>query len=195
VRRRQRDLAVDRARFEDVYRKTRVPVLAYLLRRTTDPEDAADLLADVYLVAWRRIDDLPRGDEARLWLFGVARRVLANHRRKKRSESGLAGELQINLRLPETNSDASANDSSADAVRAALEAMGEKDRELLMLSAWEDLNPSQIAAVVDRPIGLVRVQLHRARRKLGELMATGARTAPPAVTRAPAPAARGCGDR
>jgi RNA polymerase sigma factor (sigma-70 family) len=195
VRRRQRDLAVDRARFEDVNRKTRVPVLAYLLRRTTDPEDAADLLADVYLVVWRRIDDLPRGDEARLWLFGVARRSLANHRRKKRSESGLAGELQASLRLLEIDSGGSASDPSAEAVRAALAAIGEKDRELLMLSAWEELSPAQIAAVVDRPVGLVRVQLHRARRKLGELMATGAGTAPPAVTQAPAPVARGCGDR
>lgn len=213
MRRRPSDRAADRERFEDVYQNTRVPVLAYLLRRTANPEDAADLLADVYLVAWRRIQDVPSGGEARLWLFGVARRLIANHRRKKRSEVGLAGELQTNLLLLETNSGASAKDSSAEVVRAALAAVGGRDRELLMLSAWEELTPVQIAAVVDRPVGLIRVQLHRARRRLGELItnsiletpnersrtvggisATGSGAAPPSATPAPARAAPDCGD-
>ncbi|MGA9761932.1 MAG: sigma-70 family RNA polymerase sigma factor [Gaiellaceae bacterium] len=171
MRRRQDDRAADRTRFEYVYRHTRVAVLGYFLRRMTDPEDAADLLADVYLIAWRRIGDVPRGAEARLWLFGVARRVLANHHRKKRSETGLANELQTNLRLLEFRSDDPENESSAEAVRAALATLDERDRELLTLSAWEELSPAQIATVVGRPAGLVRVQLHRARRKLGEQIA------------------------
>ena len=58
----------------------------------------ADLLADVYLVAWRRIDEVPRGDGARMWLYGVARRQLANQRRGDRRRSALASELAGALR-------------------------------------------------------------------------------------------------
>jgi len=61
-----RSQAADRDRFEQVYGETRQAVLAYLLRRTDSIEDAADLLSEVYLVAWRRIGNLPLGDEARL---------------------------------------------------------------------------------------------------------------------------------
>lgn len=171
MRPRRGDRAGDRLRFEAVYRSTRVSVLGYLLRRTENSEDAADLLADVYLIAWRRIHDVPRGSEARLWLFGVARRVLANHHRKKRSETGLAGALQANMRLLETFPDAGNVDPSMEAVRAALATLGERDRELLTLSTWEELSPAQIAAVVGRPAGLVRVQLYRARKRLRERIA------------------------
>ncbi len=190
----------DRERFENVYRETRVRVLGYLLRRTENREDAADLLADVYLIAWRRIRDVPNGEEARLWLFGVARRVLANHHRKKRSETGLASALQANLRLIEVHSCAPDVDLSAEAVLTILAALDERDRELLMLNVWEELSPSQIAKVVGRPASLVRVQLHRARRRLSERLANpknrdsavGASRALSAVTPEPARAAPDC---
>jgi RNA polymerase sigma-70 factor (ECF subfamily) len=157
-----------------------VPVLGYLLRRTANPEDAADMLADVYLIAWRRIQDVPHGEEARLWLFGVARRVLANYHRKKRAETGLADALRVDLRLLETYVCDSGSDTSAEAVRAALATLNARDRDLLMLNAWEELSPAQIAKVVGRPSGLVRVQLHRARKSLGERIAdsTGCDSAP-----------------
>lgn len=167
----RRDRVGDQARFEDVYLSTRVPVLGYLIRRTVDPEDAADLLADVYLIAWRRIQDVPCGEEARPWLFGVARRVLANHHRKKRSETGLANALQANLRLLDVPPGATGSDPSAEVVRVALATLSARDRELLTLSAWEELSPAEIAKVVGRAPGVVRVQLHRARKRLGERIA------------------------
>jgi len=64
-----------------MYAAHRVPLLGYALRRTDNTDDAADVLAETFLAAWRRLDEVPRGDEARLWLYGTARRVLANHRR------------------------------------------------------------------------------------------------------------------
>ena len=70
-----------RERFEEVFGAHRDAVLGYLRRRTDSGHDAADLLADTFLVAWRRLDDLPPGNQTRPWLYGVARRVLANHRR------------------------------------------------------------------------------------------------------------------
>lgn len=163
--RRGHSVGSDRARFENVYGETRVPILGYLVRRTANPDDAADLLAEVYLIAWRRIDDLPPGDEARLWLFGVARRVLANHHRRMRTETGLALALRDELRFIGRDS-ADAGDSQAEAVRAALAELGSRDRELLTLSAWEGLTPVEMAKMLGRPAGLVRVQLHRARNRL-----------------------------
>ena len=50
-------------------------------RRTSGAHDAGDVLADTMLVAWRRLDEVPGGDTTRLWLYGVARKVLANRRR------------------------------------------------------------------------------------------------------------------
>ncbi|MBX6384794.1 MAG: RNA polymerase subunit sigma-24 [Microbispora sp.] len=62
-------------------------LLAYVRRRTESPEDAADALAETFATAWRRIGDVPAGPPARLWLYGVARRVLANGRRAGTSRS------------------------------------------------------------------------------------------------------------
>ena len=66
--------------FRDLYDRHHRQVLAYLLRRA-DREDAFDAAEDVFLVAWRRLCEVPPGDRALPWLYGVARRVLANHRR------------------------------------------------------------------------------------------------------------------
>lgn len=174
----------DRARFESIYRATRIPVLGYLARRTGSPEDAAELLAEVYLVAWRRIADVPTGDEARLWLFGVARRVLANHYRRSSVETRLAGALQAGLRLLEqAEDDNSTTDPRQEIVLDALSDLSVSDRELLALSLWEDLTPAQIAAVINRPTGVVRVRLHRARKRLREAIEDRLTRAEPAQRR------------
>src|SRR3954463_3427484 len=82
----------DKVRFEALYTATYEPILGYALRRCSSPHDAADVVAETFSIAWRRFDDIPSGDSARLWLYGVARRVLANHRR---------GEKQRRFRLTE----------------------------------------------------------------------------------------------
>jgi RNA polymerase sigma-70 factor (ECF subfamily) len=70
-----------RRRFEEIYAACHDPVLGYVLRRTGNGHDAADVLAETFLTAWRRLDDVPGGESTRPWLYGVARRVLANHHR------------------------------------------------------------------------------------------------------------------
>jgi RNA polymerase sigma-70 factor (ECF subfamily) len=160
--------AADRERFEEIYASTRLPLLGYLVRRSQSVEDAADLLAEVYLVAWRRITDVPAGEEARLWLFGVARRVLANHRRRSRSETELAVALKASLRLHE-NAGQTSTDSGGElesAVADALATLSPADRELVMLNAWDELTPAEMAVVLRRPVGVIRVRLHRARKRL-----------------------------
>jgi RNA polymerase sigma factor (sigma-70 family) len=148
-------------RFEPLYAANREPILAYLVRRVDDPEDAADLLADVFLVAWRRIDEVPRGDGARMWLYGVARRALANHRRGDRRRTALTAALRSALPSP-PDDDAG--------LAAALAALGDTDRELIALSAWDGLSAGEIGQLLGIRAATVRVRLHRARRRLEELL-------------------------
>jgi RNA polymerase sigma-70 factor (ECF subfamily) len=152
-------------RFERLFERAERDLLAYVLRRVDRPEDAADIVAETFLVAWRRVDDVPAGDEARLWIYGVARRVLANQRRGQLRRSRLADRLRdelpaavANLRGPE--------DHRAAAVRAALACLEDDDRELLRLSSWEGLTPAEIATVMNVSNVTVRSRLHRARNRL-----------------------------
>ena len=82
-----------REKFRVLYEAAYPRVLGYALRRTPTPEDAADLVAETFLTAWRRFEELPPGDEAQLWLYGVAHRQLANHRRGEQRRSALSERL------------------------------------------------------------------------------------------------------
>ncbi|MEV7908225.1 RNA polymerase sigma factor, partial [Streptomyces anulatus] len=84
-------------RFETVYRETYGQITAYAARRCDSPQDAADVVAETFTVAWRRMDELPSGEEATLWLYGVARRVLANHRRGEVRRQARSVELDAEL--------------------------------------------------------------------------------------------------
>jgi RNA polymerase sigma-70 factor (ECF subfamily) len=78
---------LDEDEFATIYSENYQPLLGYALRRCRSPDDAADVVAETFTVAWRRSDDVPAGEETRLWLYGVARRVLANHHRGERRHS------------------------------------------------------------------------------------------------------------
>jgi DNA-directed RNA polymerase specialized sigma24 family protein len=71
-------------RFTRLYQETRGDVLAYLVRRSRTVEDATDALAETYAAAWRKLDKLPEGNAARLWLFGAARNELRMALTKRR---------------------------------------------------------------------------------------------------------------
>jgi RNA polymerase sigma factor (sigma-70 family) len=148
-------------------------VLAYALRRTTDVQDGADVLAETFLVAWRRLDDVPRGDAARLWCYGVARRVLANQQRSERRRERLAERLRRELpaALESVSTPAETN-----AVRTALAQLGPEDQELLRLAGWEELTPGEIAVVLRISSVAARSRLHRARNRLRAALERGAET-------------------
>ena len=154
------------ARFEQVYADTRVAILGYLLRRCSDPCDAADLLAETYLTAWRRIQDIPDGDQALLWLYGVAHRTLANYHRHRRVENRLAGTLRAQLthELDRESHTTTARWTSASLI--ALRPWSVADREVIELSALEQLTPAEIAVMLNKRPGAIRVRLHRIRRAL-----------------------------
>jgi RNA polymerase sigma factor (sigma-70 family) len=152
-------------RFSRLFADTERQVLAYVLRRVDREEDAADVVAETYLVAWRRLEKVPAGDEARLWLFGVARRQLANQRRGHLRRSRLADRLRAELPAAVAPAHGPVDNRVA-AVRAALARLDEEDREILRLSSWEGLTPSEIATVMGVPGVTVRSRLHRARKRL-----------------------------
>ncbi|TDW88447.1 RNA polymerase ECF family sigma subunit [Kribbella pratensis] len=155
-----------RERFEQVFATHREAVLGYLRRRTDSGHDAADLLADTFLVAWRRLDDVPLDPQTRPWLYGVARRVLANHRRGEGRRHALATKLRGEL------SDAEPVHPLLDDTPAAraFRALPEQDRELLSLVAWEELDTGQIATVLGISRNAVRIRLHRARKRFAKLL-------------------------
>ena len=90
------------------------------------------MIADVFLVAWRRLDEAPVGDDARLWLYGVARRVLANHRRGERRRIQLADRLRSDLAGRPT---ADSADGEVSELAAAFSSLSSRDREVLALEA------------------------------------------------------------
>ncbi len=154
-----------RRHFEEIYAANRGPVLAYLLRRTASAEDAADVLAETFLTAWRRLDDLPAGERTRLWLYGVARNVLANHQRGERRRSALTDRLHAEL---STAYQPPQYTGAAARIAAALRSLPEADREVLTLASWEELDAGEIAEVLGCSRNAVRIRLHRARRRLAD---------------------------
>ncbi|MEU6074924.1 RNA polymerase sigma factor [Micromonospora sp. NPDC047074] len=156
-------------RFRRFYAGNFDSLLAYALRRVEHPEDAADIVAEAFLVAWRRRHDLPADAEARLWLYGVARRVLANHQR------GGTRRQRLGERLRQQITAAVAADPGTEvperlAVQAALARLDEMDREVLMLTVWEGLEPREAASVLRVSPATFRTRLSRARARLRGLV-------------------------
>lgn len=152
-------------RFDGLYQAEARALLGYALRRVAQPEDAADIVAETMLIAWRRLDDVPSGSEARPWLFGVARRVLADGRRGSRRRRNLAERLRGDLGALLGPDQLGAVETNV-VVRAALDRLDPDDREILRLTSWEGLQPHEIATVVEMPAATVRTRLHRARQRL-----------------------------
>lgn len=158
-------------RFEEIYNAYSGLILAYAARRTANMTDATDIVAETFTVAWRRMGDVPNGEEARPWLYGVARRVLANHHR------GVSRRQRLDERMALTVPTPPADDSDPaelELIGRALAALNEGDRELLTLLGWDGLDREEIAMVLGCSTPTVRVRLHRARRRFErELAAAG----------------------
>jgi RNA polymerase sigma factor (sigma-70 family) len=142
-------------------------LLGFALRRVDRAEDAADAVAETFLVAWRRWDDVP-SPQVRLWLYGVARRVLANQRRGEVRRTALGGRLRQELAM--VLPDVSNAVVERDVITAAVSRLAERDREVLQLAAWEELTPAEIAEVLGVSAVAVRSRLSRSRARLRALV-------------------------
>jgi len=151
-----------RRRFEQVFDQNLRAVYGFVLRRagTLDVDDA---VAEVFLVAWRRIDDVPA--DAKPWLLGVARRVLANQRRA----AGRRASLLERTRAEVDHAPVEAPD--APPILRALRRVSSRDREILMLIAWDGVTVEEAAAVLGCSRGAAKVRFHRAKRRLGRVLA------------------------
>jgi RNA polymerase sigma-70 factor (ECF subfamily) len=147
-----------RRRFDELFASYSSDIVAYCSWRTRSASDAQDAAADVFLTAWRRFDELPTGDAARLWLYATARRVLANQRRANRRRTALHERIALERAAVEPRDE-------HELVHRALAELPAGDREILLLAEWEGLSPTEIAAVLGCLTVTARGRLHRARRR------------------------------
>ena len=154
-----------RAIFAELYRSHLEAVVNYVARRA-DRSDAVDVAAETFTVAWRRLDEIPAGAE-RPWLYGVARRTLANHRRGDVRRTALHDRLVAEwVTTPMKVAAVEAGAETVDPLRRALEALSPDDQDILMLAGVEELKPSEIADVLEVSPEVVRNRLSRARTRL-----------------------------
>jgi RNA polymerase sigma-70 factor, ECF subfamily len=153
-------------RFEAIYADHAGAVYRYALRRTAR-DDAHDIVSEVFLIAWRRLEDVPA--EPRGWLLGVARRVASNARR------GSDRRVALRERLTAERSPAPEEADGPVRLAEALLSLSETDREALTLTAWDGLSHSEAAEALGVRESTFGVRLFRARRRLGRAL-TGSQT-------------------
>lgn len=160
--------------FERLYAESLPALLGFCLRRCETREDAADLVAEVFLVAWRRFAQLPEGEGARLWLFAVAHRLLANQERTLRRRRNLGARLIEHFDEGHALDPAELLDrrESGRHVRDALATLPPQDSALVTLVAWEGLSAVEAGRVLGLTAGTSRVRLHRARARLRKALST-----------------------
>jgi RNA polymerase sigma-70 factor, ECF subfamily len=145
----------ERRDFEHLFEEHFGAVSGYALRRACAGE-ADDVVADTFLIAWRRLEEIPA--EAKPWLLGVARRVLANRRRAAGRRMALAARVALERTAgPERESSP---------VLRALARLSDGDREVLLLFAWDGVSSDEAAAALGCSRTAAKVRVHRARRRL-----------------------------
>ena len=150
--------------FRGVYSETYRPLLAYA-RRRVDDATADEVVADTFLTAWRRRDEVPDGSE-RLWLFGVARNMIRNATRSSRRRQAAQNRLRLATPPEAAHPVEPEIDARSTLLRTALGDLSEADREVLMLVAWEELSHSEIGVVLGISANASAIRVHRARKRL-----------------------------
>jgi RNA polymerase sigma factor (sigma-70 family) len=152
----------DEQRFRELYDRTYDRVWAFVMRRTPDEEAAADVVSETFLAVWRRVRDVPAdARKADAWVFGTARRVLANWWRGTRRRGRLFE--RIRQRPVDLLVDLSGPDDPNHSVMQALSQLRPDQREILSLAFWEELETDQIALVLGCSKNAAAVRLTRAR--------------------------------
>ena len=156
------------AQFDELFTDNQRQVLAYAMRRTRIPADAEDVAAETFTIAWRKFETIPAA-EPLPWLYAVARRVLANHRRGM----GRRVRLASLLRIEDVATPIRAGEDHDGPAFVALASLAPPDQELLRLVAWEELGNHGIAQVLGITPNAVAIRLHRARARFAEALAKG----------------------
>jgi len=153
-------------RFDQLWRDHAPAVVRYA-RRHVLPDDVEDVVAETFVVAWRRLDEVPAFGPR--WLRGVARHVSANVRRGHRRRDALTERVGAQT-ADEPVWPVAGSGTADDAVLAALHRLSDADRELLTLIAWDELSHEEAAEALGCSRGALKVRLHRARRRFAVLL-------------------------
>lgn len=137
-------------------------VYKFVQRRVNDPELAQELAADVFRVAWQKQDETV--EVAVTWLLTIARNLIGNAYRSRERQQALQDKLKQNGRIHSVADDGNA------AVQEAMDAMRDKDRDILQLAYWDALTMAEIAAVLECSESAAKVRLHRARTAFRKLL-------------------------
>ncbi len=149
--------------FEDLFATTHLEVANYIARRIDVRDDVSDVMADTYLIAWRKRHDSPDRELWRAWVISIARRVCANWRRANSRRQKLVEKVALDAAGGEN---AHTFDGDFDfRVHGALHRMKASDQELLTMLAWDDLSIQEMAQVLGITPEATRVRLHRAKRR------------------------------
>ncbi|MFC4020986.1 RNA polymerase sigma factor [Micromonospora sp. GCM10011542] len=156
----------DEGWFTSLYAAEYANIVRYGLRRLADADASAELAQEVFVIAWRRRKEVP--DRSLPWLYGVARRLLANQWRSRRTAPAVLPITDVDLvRAGSSGADATVGVTD---VQAALATLRDLDQEILRLIGWEELTVAEAAQVLGCTRATAAVRLHRARRRLTEAM-------------------------
>ena len=158
--------SVDDAKFTDIYLRYGRPVQAFCARRI-DRSQVADAVAETFLVAWRRLDEIDKVDAALPWLYGTAYRVIANQRRSRARSRSLVQRLR-DVSIPDVSGPDTvvARQGDSDIVMLAVSRLRGIDQEILLLEIWEGLSHAEVAIALAITPQAVRQRAYRARRNV-----------------------------
>jgi RNA polymerase sigma-70 factor (ECF subfamily) len=157
-------------RFGRLYQANYRPVQAYAVNRLGAADDVPDIVAEVFMTAWRRLADVPQPPGDRFWLYGTARRVIARRYRSASRLRKLLGRLAAEQYSRE-QPPASSQDPVHERVLAAVGELRPAHREALLLVHWEQLTHAEAAEALGCSVNAVGIRVHKARARLRELLA------------------------
>lgn len=152
-------------RFRGIFEEC-VPKIANYARRRVRADEVDDVISETFLVVWRRLEDVPVGATTLPWVYGVARRVVSDRLRAARRRHRLGRRLEGLRQVREPTTEAALDAE----VALALSELRPGDRELLMLTYWEELTPEEIGGVLGVSTNAVTIRLYRARRQFAAIL-------------------------
>jgi RNA polymerase sigma factor (sigma-70 family) len=158
--------ASDRAEFSALFARHYPAVWRFVARRAW-PDAVDDVVAETFLAAWRRYDDLPT--DALPWLLNAAGKCLANHRRSA-TRAGALKERLVEQSTP-IRADATTQSFERNALVQAFASLSDGERALLMLTDWDDLPVRRAARALGISPATASARIYRARRKLRAALA------------------------
>ena len=141
-------------------------LLGYFVRRARPAEDAADLVSETFLIAWRKQREAVSVNALRPWLFGIARKVLSQHRRGSLRRVALADRVRTVLIVEHVaglDGTVDTDDELTAYVRELIRFLPALDQEILTLVYWEGFSQEEVAKIIKKPAATVRSRLTRAR--------------------------------